>query len=116
LENAIYYGVKGMEDPGSIRVRGYRKGDNVYIEVEDNGYGMSPEQAKGLLTEEGRTRARGSGVGLINVHRRLQLRFGRDFGLMIDTEADEGTRVTIHMPYIEYSEENARDVESAEYI
>ncbi|SHH69018.1 two-component system, sensor histidine kinase YesM [Butyrivibrio fibrisolvens DSM 3071] len=116
LENAIYYGVKGMEDPGSIKVRGYRKEDEVYIEVEDNGYGMSPEQAEGLLTEEGRTRARGSGVGLINVHRRLQLRFGKDYGLMIDTEADEGTKVTIHMPYIEYSEESAKDVESAEYI
>ncbi|MCR5770796.1 MAG: sensor histidine kinase [Butyrivibrio sp.] len=116
LENAIYYGVKGMEDQGNICVRGYKKDKSVYIEVEDNGYGMSPEQAEGLLTEEGRTRARGSGVGLINVHRRLQLRFGAEYGLLIDTEADEGTKVTIHMPYIEYSEESAKDVESAEYI
>lgn len=51
LENAIYYGVEGMDDEGEIWVRGYRDGDDVCIEVRDNGLGMSEEILDSLLKE-----------------------------------------------------------------
>jgi two-component system sensor histidine kinase YesM len=111
IENAIYYGVKDMEDEGEITVRSYVSGDDVYIEVTDNGYGIPEEDVETLLTECGRKHARGSGVGLINVHSRIQLRFGREYGLKIESEPDEGTKVTIHLPRIAYSEENRMRLE-----
>ena len=112
LENAVYYGVKDMED-GEIHVKGFMGEDgDIYITVSDNGFGMSSEEVEGLLTDDTRVRKKGSGVGLINVQRRIQLRFGEEYGLKIDSEPDEGTVVTIHLPAIEYTEENRKALES----
>ena len=105
LENAIYYGVEGMDDEGEIHVRGYREGDDVCIEVVDNGFGMSEDMLESLLKENSRMPRRGSGVGVINVHKRIQIRFGKRYGLEIESEPDEGTMVRIRLPYIEYSPE-----------
>ena len=112
LENAVYYGVKDMED-GEIRVRGYMGDDgDVYITVSDNGFGMSSAQTRLLLTDDKRARKRGSGVGLINVQRRIQLRFGEQYGLEIESEPDEGTCVIIHLPAIPFTEENRKRLET----
>ena len=105
LENAIYYGVEGMDDEGEIWVRGYRDGEDVCIEVRDNGLGMSEEILDSLLKENSRVPRKGSGVGVINVHKRIQIRFGKKYGLEIESEPDEGTMVRIRLPYIKYSPE-----------
>ena len=101
LENAIEYGVSSMDDEGEIKVIGYRKEDEIFIEIKDNGIGMPEDISSRLLTEENRAKTRGSGVGLINVHKRLQLRFGEEYGLRIISEPDQGTTVIIHLPYRE---------------
>lgn len=44
-----------------------------------------------------------SGVGVINVHNRIRIRFGEGYGLEIESEPDEGTLVRIRLPYIPYS-------------
>lgn len=112
LENAVYYGVKDMED-GEIKVKGFMGDDgDIYITVSDNGFGMSQDQLEFLLTDDTRVRKKGSGVGLINVQRRIQLRFGEQYGLKIESEPDEGTVVTIHLPAIPYNEENQKLLES----
>ena len=104
LENAVYYGVKDMDDEGMITVRGHLEDNDIYIEVSDNGFGMQQEMADQLLVDDNRVHKQGSGVGLINVHRRLQLRYGQQYGLIIVTEPDEGMKVTIHIPAIIYKE------------
>lgn len=111
LENAIYYGVEGMDDEGEIEVIGYRRNQDVYIEVRDNGFGMTEEVVNALLTENNRVRKRGSGVGLINVYNRIRLRFGNLYKLQIESKPDEGTTVRIHLPYIMYSPENVELLE-----
>ncbi len=115
LENAIYYGVKGMEDDAQIRIRGYRRDGDVYIDVTDNGIGMPKEQVEVLLdpelSEEYRSSheslgmRHGNGVGLINVDMRIRLLFGEKYGLIINSEPDEGTTMSIHIPYIRYSDD-----------
>lgn len=103
LENAIYYGVEGMDDEGEIHVTGYRDGDDVCIEVQDNGLGMPEEMVEKLLTENEHVPKHGSGVGVINVHNRIRIRFGEQYGLEIESEPDEGTTVRIRIPYIPYT-------------
>lgn len=44
LENAIYHGMAGAEEDGLIRVDAYREGDDLVIDVTDNGVGMPPEK------------------------------------------------------------------------
>ena len=98
LENAIYYGMEAMDGDGEILVRGYEKDGDIYIDIIDNGIGMPPEQVEILLKEGVQKRKRGSGIGLINVDQRIKLYFGEDYGLHIESEPDEGTKVTIHLP------------------
>lgn len=111
LENAIYYGVEYMDGDGEIIVRGYRKEEDIYIEVCDNGLGMTQETVDQLLKENNRVRKHGSGVGLINVHNRIRLRFGSPYGLEIESRPDEGTIVRIHLPGIPYSAETVEQLE-----
>ena len=112
LENAIYYGMEFMDGEGEIHVRGYRKDKDVYLEVEDNGLGMPEEEAAELLNGKERPHKHGSGVGLVNVHSRLKLRFGEAYGLVIHSCPDEGMMVQIHIPYIPYTVETQKILES----
>ena len=115
LENAIYYGMEYMDGEGEILVKGYEKDGDIYLEVQDNGLGMPEEEAAKLLTESSRERKRGSGVGLINVDSRIRLRFGKEYGLLIESHPDEGMKVTIHIPAIPYTEENQQLLEEGKY-
>lgn len=101
LENAIYHGMAGCEEDGRITVTAKREGDDLVIDVSDNGTGMPPEVAKGLLDENRpQTRTSGSGIGVRNVHRRIRLTFGERYGLEVFSEPDEGTTVRIRLPLI----------------
>ncbi|SDF40635.1 sensor histidine kinase [Marvinbryantia formatexigens DSM 14469] len=111
LENAINYGVSGMDD-GEITIIAKMDGDNVLLAVKDNGIGIPEEEAQLLLTDNNRVHKHGSGVGLVNVNQRIQLLFGKAYGLSIESEPDEGTVVSIRLPAIPFTEENRRRLEN----
>lgn len=114
LENAIYYGVGDMdkdEDP-RIVVRGWKQEQDIYIAVSDNGIGMRHEDVENILTGNQKAIKHGSGVGLINVHTRIRLMFGKKYGLIVESEPDEGTTVTIHLPAVPYTRENCEALET----
>ena len=118
LENAIYYGVNAMGDEGEILVVGRKEGDDIFLSVKDNGLGMPREKVDQLLLDEEheeREYKHGSGVGLINVHKRIMLRFGPQYGLRIESEPDEGTVVTIRIPAVPYTEKNRRALEHGKW-
>ena len=93
---------------------------DIYIAVSDNGYGMPPEVCENLLKDDEESRKRvpkhGSGVGLVNVHNRIRIRFGAQYGLMAVSEPDEGTTITIHLPAIPDTPENQKLLESGHYM
>lgn len=109
IENAIYYGMEYMDGDGEIYVRAYTKEEDLFIEVEDNGLGMQKAQVESLLTDGTRIRSKGSGIGIRNVHQRIQLYFGTEYGLEILSEPDEGTMVRIHLPKTENVEEKKKE-------
>lgn len=118
LENAIYYGVGDMdkdEDP-RIVVRGWKQEQDIYIAVSDNGIGMRREDVENILTGNQKAIKHGSGVGLINVHTRIRLMFGKKYGLIVESEPDEGTTVTIHLPAVPYTRENCEALETPEKL
>lgn len=98
IENAIYYGMEFMDGDGQIQIHGYQKNGDIYIEVQDNGMGIPNDVVEGLLSNPSRTRKRGSGIGMFNVHQRIKLYFGNEYGLEVESELDEGTIVRIHLP------------------
>lgn len=104
IENAVYHGMEFMDGDGEIIVNAYKKDNELYIDVIDNGMGIPPEIVDKLLTHESRSKGKGSGVGLKNVQERIQLYFGKEYGLSILSEPDEGTLIRIHLPCIEISQ------------
>ncbi|HCR43286.1 MAG TPA: sensor histidine kinase [Ruminococcaceae bacterium] len=99
VENSIYHGIEYM-DNGEIDIKAYRRGDDLYIDVIDNGPGMPQEQVDALLSGEKDTsnRDRGSGIGIQNIQERIKLYFGAEYGLVIYSEPDVGTTARIHLP------------------
>ena len=117
LENAIYYGVGDMDedDGGEIRVTGGLEDGLIRIRIQDNGLGMTEEEAALVLTDSTRVHKHGSGVGLVNVEERIQLLFGEPYGLKVESEPDVGTAVTITLPRVPFTEENRKMLENGEF-
>ncbi len=104
IENAIYHGMEYMSGDGDIEVKAYKKDEDLYIDIIDNGLGMPQEIADKLLVANvSNHQKKGSGIGLRNVHERIKLYFGEKYGLEIYSEPDEGTTIRIHMPSIEFN-------------
>lgn len=95
IENAIYHGIRHMVDEGQILIRGYIKDDYLIFEIEDDGLGMEEEFAKNALYEDNSME---TGVGLNNVHNRIRLMYGDSYGLEIESEIEEGTKITFKLP------------------
>ena len=102
VENALYHGIKNKRSGGTIVVRGRRlEGDLLRIEVEDNGIGMNPEQlahVHALIAGEAGGAAAENGYGINNVNQRIKLYYGPQYGLTIESEYRQGTRVSLVIP------------------
>ncbi len=110
VENAIYHAMEFMDGDGEIVVRGHVAKQTLVLAVEDNGCGMTPEMTEALLAGNIQSK-KGSGVGVKNVQERLQLLFGKAYGLFIQSEPDEGTIVEIRLPAMPYEELAKREGE-----
>lgn len=100
IENSINHGMAHMEkdDGGEIIVRAYTDGDNLVMEVEDNGCGMTQERISQILNGGEYVRSKAGGIGVGNVNERIRLHFGREYGVEIISEPDEGTIMRMRMP------------------
>ena len=106
VENAIYHGMEFMDGDGEILVKAELKDGCTVMTVRDNGLGMTEETVEKLLSgdQPHAPSRRGSGIGVRNVHERIRIYFGEDYGLSIVSEPDEGTEVTIRMPAVPFDE------------
>ena len=106
VENAIYHGMEFMDGDGEILVKAELKDGCTVMTVRDNGLGMTEETVEKLLSGDQPhvPSRRGSGIGVRNVHERIRIYFGEDYGLSIVSEPDEGTKVTIRMPAVPFDE------------
>jgi len=99
VENAIYHGIKYLQEMGHIDIKVYRrKPGAIVLEIRDNGVGMDEEKLTKILSFDGSHFPKGNGIGVRNVHQRVQLYYGSDFGLEISSELDVGTLVRIVIP------------------
>jgi len=114
IENALIHGIQKQEGVGEIIVTVKLQQHVMQFVVEDDGVGMSAQKLAELernlhapenqLRENGRME-RGS-YGLWNVHKRLQLHYGAEAGLVITSTPSVGTKVTFAIPLSEEQEEN----------
>ncbi|WP_164515077.1 cache domain-containing sensor histidine kinase [Paenibacillus lentus] len=96
-ENAIYHGLKTKDSSGFIRIRARSDREQVIIEVEDNGVGMSP-QLVSRITDFKEDPAKRKSIGIFSVHERLKLYFGDIYGIHIESKEGRGTTVKLILP------------------
>ena len=104
-ENAITHGLEMMEKGGHLSISACRSEDSLFITVQDNGLGMDEETLRQVrdklekISDVSSLYEMGSdGIGLVNVHGRIRMRYGEGYGLSIDSQAGKGTRVVLRMP------------------
>lgn len=99
-ENAVAHGIKPCPHPCTLSIQARRRGADVEIKVSDNGVGMDSETL-GQLRRAFDTGKSSLGFGLVNVHQRIRLTYGKDYGLTLDSTSGQGTVVTVRIPTIE---------------
>ena len=96
VENAIYHGVKEKRGQGIIEIKGWKENNKVYITVSDNGTGIPEEKLIDLFNMD--TREKESAFGLFNIQQRLQIYFGKEYGLHLESKEGQGTIATVCLP------------------
>ena len=95
VENAIFHSV-GYERV-HIGIRARREGERLILVVEDNGVGMPRALRESVLHKDVQINR----VGLRNVHDRIQLNYGREYGLAVTGREGQGTTITFTLPFDE---------------
>jgi two-component system LytT family sensor kinase len=96
VENSVKHGLSSKVEGGSIHLRSRLSDSALFIEVEDDGVGMSAVQ---LLESAASTR--GNGIGMANVSERLQVLYGDTARMTVDSHEGKGTLVRIRLPLIQ---------------
>ena len=100
VENAIYHGVKAKRGGGTITITGVPEGENLVFTVQDDGAGMPQEKVEELnrrMSERSVLDEKKS-FGLFYIRERIQLCYGKGYGVHVESALGEGTRVTITLP------------------
>ncbi len=107
IENSIFHGFEPKDQShsgsvwGTISIYCTSIGNDIQIEVLDDGIGMDQSTVEDLLTDDSQIISRRfSGIGVKNVLERIQLYFGPQYGLRIHSEPNVGTSVIITLPQI----------------
>ncbi|WP_158560782.1 sensor histidine kinase [Paenibacillus contaminans] len=87
VENAVVHGIDQTDRPGIICIRAYERDYDLWLEVEDNGPGIVKKSTPG-----------GLGTGLENVTSRIQIYYGREYGVTTENKPEGGTIVRIRLP------------------
>lgn len=110
VENSFYHGLNYCTVGDTITIQAKRDSTILYITVSDNGQGMTQEvldELRAKLSEEASFTELGhrnkQGIGLKNIHSRIELYYGRGYGLSITSTPGEGTSITIKIPVLQGS-------------
>ncbi|RXZ76702.1 sensor histidine kinase [Paenibacillaceae bacterium] len=102
VENSIKHGIEEKPGKGIIVIRCYQETDDLVLEVVDNGIGMDEAMISRLFDGERYGTAEGEGkhtnVGILSVHKRVQILYGNHYGLKVDSVPGEGTTISVRLP------------------
>ncbi|WNR45927.1 sensor histidine kinase [Paenibacillus roseipurpureus] len=108
VENAVIHGCERKRGMTNITIRSKVEDDLLYFYIEDDGKGMDATileklrvKVEQLNVQDVDSRKSGTGIGLINVNKRIKMKYGVVYGLSIDSIPDRGTCVTITLPRFE---------------
>jgi two-component system sensor histidine kinase YesM len=101
VENAVFHGIAPKDQGGNIdiHIRLMEASSSVLrIEITDDGRGMSPDTIKGLLQRAAPEHRSGMfGIGLNHVHETIQLYYGQESGVFIESVPGQGTTIRLEL-------------------
>lgn len=107
VENALYHGLKYCTAGDTITISGHTENGCLCIDVHDNGSGMDPSTLESLrqaLSEEASFTELGhrnkQSIGLKNIHSRIELYYGKGYGLTITSELGQWSNIRIRVPIL----------------
>ncbi|WP_343247058.1 sensor histidine kinase [Diplocloster hominis] len=100
VENAIQHGMAEKEGIGNISVWIERTGQDLCIHVEDDGLGADETKIRRLIYTKEDTEEPGGAFALKNIHERVQMHYGAQYGLTFESMEQVGTVVTVKIPYM----------------
>ena len=112
VENAVLHGLSMNENGGTVMITGHIESNTLILEVVDNGAAIPPDKLREIRNAlngyiqnlEGNS---GQSFGLLNIHRRIQLEYGEDFGLSI-SEKDGWKYFTVRIPAVRFNSVGTR--------
>lgn len=101
VENAIIHGIEGLKEAGTVTVEGEIINGKLIITVIDDGRGIDVNKINSLLDYNNNIKAgQEKRIGILNIHQRIQIKFGKAYGLTIEKNYPRGTIVHLIMPII----------------
>lgn len=102
VENSVKYAVENKAEGGVISVTAAEKGDDLWIEITDDGDGIAPDKVVSILRGDAYKNKKDGSVGIYNVNTRLIHCFGNEYALDISSpgRSGKGTKVTIRVPLV----------------
>lgn len=104
VENAIFHGLEPSMEKGSLEIFSDVDENNIItICIKDNGVGMTSDALEETRYELTNTDVDNplkisSGIGITNVNNRIKLKFGKEYGITINSELGRGTEVILRFP------------------
>jgi two-component system sensor histidine kinase YesM len=101
VENAVVHGFENAASPCLLEVKGWLEDGQIHFSIKDTGIGMSEEQTRAIWQTDDSKRYSGQRIGkyaIKNVMERLELKYGDNFNLNIDSKIGLGTTVFIRIP------------------
>jgi two-component system LytT family sensor kinase len=92
VENSIKHGLASKVEGGTIRIRAYRTDTRLHLLVEDDGVGIAAAKLATLLDQ---------GIGVSNVHERLNVLFGNEYRMWIESQPGMGARIQLDLPELQ---------------
>jgi Putative regulator of cell autolysis len=105
VENALTHGLRNVRGEKNVSITAKIHDDNLMIIVEDNGVGMDALQVNQALQENSLEMVeKGNSIGLNNINARLKMLYGESYGLHIESEKNQGTKVFLVIPRVKMEE------------
>ncbi|WP_040950686.1 sensor histidine kinase [Gorillibacterium massiliense] len=98
VENAYLHGLEELDGKGILRIEVLDVGNVLEVSVEDNGNQLTEDKLNHLNKRLDQGDQSEETTGIINVHRRLQLRYGKMFGLKLGVGQLGGLKATFRIP------------------
>lgn len=118
IENAAYHGLDDSKEHMHISIRCEFTAQKLLFHIRDDGCGMDQQTLDklkdDLKRETPHKKSINGGIGMKNVHQRVQLNYGAAYGIELFSKQGEGTDVILSLPLPTYRKESISDTEGGD--